>query len=71
MKNIENKINNLIIIKQNIITEINKLKESSELEMKFIKKLLYSYEYEENQNNLNNKYYSKFKKFEKNFKSRK
>ena len=53
MRNIENKINNLVIIKQSIITEINKLKESSELEMKFIKILLYSYEYEENQNNLN------------------
>ena len=53
IRNIENKINNLDIIKQNIITEINKLKESNELEMKFIKILLYSYEYEENQNNLN------------------
>ena len=68
MKNIENKINNLIIIKQNIITEINKLKESSELEMKFIKKLLYSYEYEENQNNLNNNIIQNLKNFEKNFK---
>ena len=31
IRNIENKINNLVIIKQSIITEINKLKESSEL----------------------------------------
>ena len=53
MRNIENKINNLVIIKQSIITEINKLKESNELEMKFMKILLYSYEYEENLNNLN------------------
>ena len=48
IRNIENKINNLVIIKQNIIIEINKLKESSELEMKFIKIFLYSYEDEEN-----------------------
>ena len=53
IKNIENTINNLDIIKQLIITEINKLKESSILELKYIKILLYSYEYEENQNNLN------------------
>ena len=31
IRNIENKINNLDIIKENIITEINKLKESNEL----------------------------------------
>ena len=68
MRNIENKINNLVIIKENIITEINKLKESSELEMKFIKILLYSYEYEENQNNLNYNIIQNLKNFEKKFK---
>ena len=71
IRNIENKINNLVIIKQNIITEINKLKESSELEMKFIKILLYSYEYEENQNNLNYNIIQNLKNFEKKFKSNK
>ena len=40
MKN--NKINNLVIIKESIIIEINKLKESSELEIKFIIILLYA-----------------------------
>ena len=44
---------NLDIIKDNIINAINKLKESSELEMKFIKILLYTYQYEEKQNNIN------------------
>ena len=56
IKNIENKINDLNSIKQNIITEIdkiNKLMKSSEIEIKFIEILLYSYEFEENQNNLN------------------
>ncbi len=53
IKNIEIKIKNLDIIKENIIYEINKLKESSELEIKFIKILLYTYQYEEKQNNLN------------------
>ena len=71
MRNIENKINNLVIIKESIITEINKLKESSELEMKFIKILLYSYEYEENQNNLNYNIIQNLKNFEKKFKSNK
>ena len=66
MRNIENKINNLVIIKESIITEINKLKESSELEMKFIKILLYSYEYEENQNNLNYNVIQNLKDFKKN-----
>ena len=71
IRNFENKINNLDIIKQNIITEINKLKESNELEMKFIKILLYSYEYEENLNNLNYNIIQNLKNFEKKFKSNK
>ena len=69
IKNIENKINNLDIIKQNIITEIEKLKESSELEMKFIKILLYSYEYEEIQNNLNYYIIQNLNNFRKQFSS--
>ena len=53
MNNIENKIKNLDNLKQNLISEIDKLKESSELEIKFIKILLFYYKYEEKQNNLN------------------
>ena len=71
MKNIEIKIKNLDIIKKNIINEIDKIKESSELEMKFIKILLYTYKYEENQNNLNYNIIQNLKNFEKIFKSNK
>ncbi len=67
IQNIENKINNLDIIKQNIISLIDKLKESSEFEIKFIKILLYSYEYEENQNNLNYNIIQNLKGFENEF----
>ena len=42
MNNTENKIKNLDNLKQNLISEIDKLKESSELEIKFIKILLFS-----------------------------
>ena len=68
IKNIEIKIKNLDIIKENIINEINKLKESSELEMKFIKILLYTCQYEEKQNNLNYNIIQNLKNFEKIFK---
>ncbi len=50
---LESKILNLEILKNNIISLIDKLMSSSELEIKFIKTLLYTYEYEEKQNNLN------------------
>ena len=53
IKTIEIKIKNLDIIKSNIIDLINKTKESSEFEIKYMKLLLYSYEYEEEQHNLN------------------
>jgi len=71
IKNIQNIINNLDIIKQKIITEINNIKQLSELEIKFIKILLYSYEYEENQNNLNYNVIQNLKNFENKFKSNK
>ena len=58
---------NLNIIKENIINEINKLKELSELEMKFIKILLYTYQYEVKQNNLNYNIIQNLKNFEKIF----
>ena len=67
IKNIENKINDLDILKQNIISIIDKLKDSSELELKYIKILLYTYEYEENQNNLNYNIIKNLKDFENKF----
>ena len=69
--NIKNKINNLDIIKQGIINQINILKESSELEIKFMEILLYSYEYEDKQNNLNYNVIQNLNNFEKQFKSKK
>ena len=71
IKNIEIKIKNLDIIKENIINEINKLKELSELEMKFIKILLYTYQYEEIQNNINYNIIQNLKDFEQIFKANK
>ena len=53
IKNIEKKIMDLDIIKEEILLEIDKLKKSNELEMKFFKLLIYTYKYEENQNNIN------------------
>ena len=69
MKDIENKINNLDIIKQNIIDAIDKLKIVYESEIKFFKILLYSYDYEENQNNLNYNIIGNLKDFENKFDS--
>jgi len=68
IKNIELKIMNLDKIKEEIINKIDKLKKSSELEMKFIKILLFSYEYEEKQNNLNYNIIQNLKNFENIFK---
>ena len=68
IKILENKIKNLDIIKEKVIEEINKLKESNELEMKFIKILFNCYKYEENQNNLNYNVVQNLKDFEKQFK---
>ena len=53
IKNIENKIKDLDVIKQDIILKIDQLKKSCELEMKFFKILINTYKYEESQNNLN------------------
>ena len=49
MRNIEKIIKDLDKIKENIVSEINKLKEYTNLEMEFLKVLIKSYEYEENQ----------------------
>ena len=67
IKNIENKLNNLDFIKENIVFLIDKLKESSELKIKYIKILLYSYEYEGNLNNLNYNIIQNLKVFENEF----
>ena len=64
IKNIEKKIMDLDIIKEEIISEIDKLKKSNELEMKFFKILIDSYKYEESQNNLNYNVIQNLKNFE-------
>ena len=53
IKNIEKKIIDLDIIKEEIISKIDSLKRSSEFEIKFFKLLIYTYKYEEKQNNIN------------------
>ena len=53
IKNIEKKLEDLDLIKQNIISELEKLKKSSENEIKFFKILINSFKNQENQNNLN------------------
>ncbi len=53
IKSLDLRIKNLEIIKQNIILLVDTLRELNELEMKFIETLLYTYQYEEIQNNLN------------------
>ena len=69
INNLENKIKNLDMIKQNIKTRINELKDSIELEIKLIKMFLDIYEFEEKQNNLNYYIIQNLKNFEKVFKS--
>ena len=53
IKNIEKKIKDLDVIKQDIIIKIVQLKKSSEYEMKLFKILINAYKYEERQKNLN------------------
>ena len=67
MKNIEKKIIDLDIIKEEIISEIDKLKKSNELEMKFYKLLIYTYKFEDNQNNINYNVIQNLKNFEEMF----
>jgi len=56
LKILKKKIQDLDIIKQDIINEIEKLKKSSETEIKFFKILTHTFKCEESQNNLNYKY---------------
>ena len=65
INNMETKIANLCLVMQEIINKIENLKKSSELEMKFLKILLLTYKYEENQNNLNFNVIQNLKNFEK------
>ena len=53
IKQIEKKINYLEQIKNNIINEIDIIKKSSELEIKYFNMLLNTFKYEENHNNIN------------------
>ena len=71
IKKMEQKIQNLDVIKQEICKKIDDLKKSSELEMRFMKLLLLSYNYEEKQKNLNLNVIQNLKNFEKIFKSNK
>ena len=64
IKNIEKKIIDLDIIKEEIITEIDKLKRSNELEMKLFKILIHTYKYEESQNNINYNVIKNLKNYE-------
>ena len=64
IKKIEKKIQDLDIIKQNVISEIDKLKKSSEIEMKFFKILTHTFKYEESQNNINYNVIQNLKNFD-------
>ncbi len=64
IKNIEKKIIDLDIIKEEIFKEIDKLKKSSELEMKYFKILINTYKYEESQKNINYNVIQNLKNFE-------
>ena len=66
-KNVEKKISNLNILKEEIIAEIDKIKKTSELEMKFYKILINAYKYEELQNNINYNIIQNLKKFTEKF----
>ena len=67
IKSIEKKIEDLDIMKQNINIEIDKLKKSSEIEIKYFKILINTYKYEEIQNNLNYNVIENLKNFDKIF----
>jgi len=67
IKDVESKIANLDILKQEIINRIDNLKKSSVLEMKFYKILMRTYNYEEGLNNLNFNVIQNLKNYRKNF----
>jgi len=61
---LKKKIEDLDIIKQNIVDEIEKLKKSSETEIKFFKILIHTFKFEERQNNLNYNVIQNLKNFD-------
>ena len=67
IKEIDNLIKNIDIIKENIINELEKLKKESELEIKFLKILFYTYVYEEEKKNLNYYIIQNLKNFKEKF----
>ena len=71
MNDIKEKIKDLDIIKEKIVSEINKLKESTKMEMELINILIKSYECEENQKNLNYNVIQNLRNIDKVFKSNK
>ena len=64
IKNIEKKIKDLDVIKQDIILKIDQIKKSCEYEMKLFKILISAFKYEEKQKNLNYNIIQNLKNFE-------
>ena len=64
LKNFEKNIKELDVIKEEIISKIDELKKSSELQMKFFKILISTYKYQENQTKLNYDSIQNLKSFE-------
>jgi len=64
IENLDSKLNNLECLKKDINLIIDNLKESNELEMIFIKFLLWTYEFEEKNKNLNFYVVQNLKEFE-------
>ena len=71
MSNIEKIIRDLDEIKEIVVSEINKLKDYTNLEIEFIKILIKSYEYEENLKNLNFNVIQNLKNLDKAFRASK
>lgn len=71
INNIEKKIDELDIIEEKINKEIKKLKDSTKLEIKLLKILLKSYEYEGKKSNLNYNIIQNLKNFDKVFRANK
>ena len=69
LKNFEKNIQQLEIIKQSIIIEINKSKELNKLQIRFIKLLLITHQYEKESNNLNFHFVQNIKNIEEMFNS--
>ena len=64
IKNLEKKIEDLDIIKQNISSEIDKVKKFSEMEIKFFTLLVNTFNYESSRNNINYNVIQNLKNFD-------